>query len=90
MSRRVFPGAALGLLCSLAALGQTTGNIERRVSDSTGGALPGASIEVTSGVASRRNRLRRQGFCAQRRDSHRNGRSSAVASLSVRCGLQKP
>jgi len=43
-------GLGVAMLCLLAGIAraQTTGNIEGTVTDSNGGALPGASVEVTS------------------------------------------
>jgi hypothetical protein len=40
--------AALGLLWTGAALAQTTGTIEGTVTDDSGGALPGVTVEITS------------------------------------------
>jgi Carboxypeptidase regulatory-like domain/TonB dependent receptor/TonB-dependent Receptor Plug Domain len=46
-SRRALAVAAL-LLCARASPGQTTGSIEGRLTDSDGGALPGAAVSASS------------------------------------------
>jgi outer membrane receptor protein involved in Fe transport len=48
MGRRFFPFLVGALLCSAAALAQTTGNIEGTVTDQSGAALPGVTIALTS------------------------------------------